>query len=75
MPPRRVVADDSDEEDAPRQQAGAGGEGQDLDSLKLSDPLKTCRHLFLQSLMSRRVMRDDLAQQIYKDCVNLCKGT
>ncbi|GAA5915810.1 uncharacterized protein JCM6883_006294 [Sporobolomyces salmoneus] len=79
--PRRVVNPDSDEEleDAPSQQrqqqrgGGASKGQQDLASLKLADPLKTCRHLFLQSLISRRVMRKELAEQLYKDCVKLCK--
>ncbi|GAA5876564.1 hypothetical protein JCM16303_003581 [Sporobolomyces ruberrimus] len=55
------------------EQNGDASTQQDLANLDLVDPLKTCRHLFLQSLISRRVVPKDLALQIYKDCVKLCK--
>ncbi|CEQ42967.1 SPOSA6832_04839, partial [Sporobolomyces salmonicolor] len=48
--------------------------GAELDALELSDPQKTCRHLFLQSLIARRCMTFELARKVYKDCTRLCGG-
>ncbi|GAA6006996.1 hypothetical protein JCM11491_001471 [Sporobolomyces phaffii] len=60
--PARNSGDDDNER-------GRGG----LDQLELADPLKTCRHLYLQTLISRRVVSSELAERLYKDCVKLCK--
>ncbi|GAA6055373.1 hypothetical protein JCM3770_001077 [Rhodotorula araucariae] len=45
----------------------------ELAALELKDPLKTCRHLFLQALIARKSLPLDKAQALYKECVRLCK--
>ncbi|BGP01171.1 hypothetical protein RTG_01267 [Rhodotorula toruloides ATCC 204091] len=57
-------------------QAESDDEGEherDLANLDIKDPVKTCRHLFLQALISRRTMPLDLADALYKECVKLCR--
>lgn len=51
-----------------------GDHERDLANLDIKDPVKTCRHLFLQALISRRTMPLDLADALYKECVRLCRG-
>lgn len=46
----------------------------ELEGLELGDPDKTCRHLFLQTLMSRKVVPLDAARELYRHCCKLCKG-
>ncbi|BGP68793.1 hypothetical protein NBRC10513v2_002128 [Rhodotorula toruloides] len=58
-------------------QAESDDEGEherDLANLDIKDPVKTCRHLFLQALISRRTMPLDLADALYKECVKLCRS-
>ncbi|KAJ8295788.1 Non-structural maintenance of chromosomes element 1 [Rhodotorula toruloides] len=50
-----------------------GDHERDLANLDIKDPIKTCRHLFLQALISRRTMPLDLADALYKECVRLCR--
>ncbi|BGP55455.1 hypothetical protein JCM8202_003538 [Rhodotorula sphaerocarpa] len=45
----------------------------ELEGLELGDPDKTCRHLFLQTLMSRKVVPLDAARELYRHCCRLCK--
>ncbi|GAA5942029.1 hypothetical protein JCM1841_005430 [Sporobolomyces salmonicolor] len=66
----RAVALPQDEEVAYQQRDADNGA--ELDALELSDPQKTCRHLFLQSLIARRCMTFELARKVYKDCTRLC---
>ncbi|TNY22392.1 hypothetical protein DMC30DRAFT_149002 [Rhodotorula diobovata] len=44
-----------------------------LAALDLKDPLKTCRHLFLQALVARKVVHLDTAKALYQECVKLCR--
>lgn len=46
----------------------------DEPELILDNPEKTLKHLFLQSLMSRRVIPADLAKKIYEKAGALCGG-
>ncbi|GAA5976751.1 hypothetical protein JCM10908_005619 [Rhodotorula pacifica] len=45
----------------------------ELDVLELDNPEKTLRHLFLQTLMSRKVVLYDTAREVYRHCAKLCK--
>ncbi|POY72564.1 hypothetical protein BMF94_4391 [Rhodotorula taiwanensis] len=45
----------------------------ELEALKLDKPDKTLRHLFLQTLMSRKVIPLDTAKTLYKEQCRLCK--
>ncbi|BGP38394.1 hypothetical protein JCM10450v2_002339 [Rhodotorula kratochvilovae] len=45
----------------------------ELAAFELKDPLKTCRHLFLQALIARKALGLDKAKALYKECVKLCK--
>ncbi|GAA5890608.1 hypothetical protein JCM5296_004313 [Sporobolomyces johnsonii] len=67
---RRAVASPEDEEIV-HQQHDSDNDAE-LDALELSDPQKTCRHLFLQSLITRRSMTFELARKVYKECTKLC---
>lgn len=51
-----------------------GDQERALANLDIKDPVKTCRHLFLQALISRRTIALDLADALYKECVKLCRG-
>ncbi|GAA5998799.1 uncharacterized protein JCM10292_007241, partial [Rhodotorula paludigena] len=44
----------------------------ELDALELKDPLRTCRHLFLQALIARKTLPLDRAKALYQECVRLC---
>lgn len=72
--PRRSPEDQGSDEDGARGRDQGQQQAHDLAHLELQDPLKTCRHLFLQTLISRRVLTKELAEQLYDDCVKLCKG-
>ncbi|ORY74283.1 hypothetical protein BCR35DRAFT_306732 [Leucosporidium creatinivorum] len=61
---RRQVQESSDEDEG----AGARLEA----PVELRDPRKTLRHLFLQSLISRRCVKLTLAKKIYSKCLDLC---
>ncbi|BGP14349.1 hypothetical protein JCM10213_004476 [Rhodosporidiobolus nylandii] len=58
----------SDDEDA----ANGNALQKELDELKLQNPEKTCRHLFLQTLMNRRTMSFELAKEVYAKCIEVC---
>ncbi|GAA5839833.1 hypothetical protein JCM11251_001227 [Rhodosporidiobolus azoricus] len=45
----------------------------ELDALDLPDPAKTCKHLFLQTLISRKTMSKEMAMEVYAECVKMCK--
>ncbi|GAA5887261.1 hypothetical protein JCM6882_002466 [Rhodosporidiobolus microsporus] len=45
----------------------------ELDALELPQPAKTCRHLFLQTLISRKTMSKEVAVDVYEECARLCK--
>ncbi|KWU43562.1 hypothetical protein RHOSPDRAFT_19404 [Rhodotorula sp. JG-1b] len=84
---RRRAAADSDGDDDRRQPvAGPSRQRQkgqangiqaaydaEVDALQLDHPEKTLRHLFLQTLMSRKVIPLDTARELYMHCVKLCK--
>lgn len=65
-----------------QQDRGAGAAADDdeldhdaeLDALELKDPLRTCRHLFLQALIARKTLPLDRAKALYQECVRLCNG-
>ena len=59
---RRHASDDDSEGDNAAQIA----------ALDLKEPLKTCRHLFLQALIARKTLSLDTAKALYKECVKLC---
>jgi hypothetical protein len=84
---RRAAADSDDDDDRRQPVAGSSKQRQknqangiqaaydaELDALELDHPDKTLRHLFLQTLMSRKVIPLDTARELYKHCVKLCKG-
>ncbi|KAG0665007.1 hypothetical protein C6P46_000633 [Rhodotorula mucilaginosa] len=83
---RRAAADSDDDDDRRQPVAGSSKQRQknqangiqaaydaELDALELDHPDKTLRHLFLQTLMSRKVIPLDTARELYKHCVKLCK--
>ncbi|GAA5860008.1 hypothetical protein JCM8547_003056 [Rhodosporidiobolus lusitaniae] len=45
----------------------------ELDALELQNPSKTCRHLFIQTLMARKQILSEMAKELYSECVRLCK--
>ncbi|GAA5834913.1 hypothetical protein JCM9279_007145 [Rhodotorula babjevae] len=59
---RQHASDDDSEDDNAAQIA----------ALDLKEPLKTCRHLFLQALIARKTLTLDTAKALYKECVKLC---
>jgi hypothetical protein len=84
---RRAAADSDDDDDRRQPVAGSSKQRQknqangiqaaydaELDALELDHPDKTLRHLFSQTLMSRKVIPLDTARELYKHCVKLCKG-
>ncbi|GAA5921411.1 hypothetical protein JCM3775_003037 [Rhodotorula graminis] len=58
---QHASGDDSDDENAAQ-----------IAALDLKEPLKTCRHLFLQALINRKTLSLDTAKELYKECANLC---
>lgn len=84
---RRAAADSDDDDDRRQPVAGSSRQRQkgqangvqaaydaELDALELDHPDKTLRHLFLQTLMSRKVIPLDTARELYMHCVKFCKG-
>ncbi|GAA5901216.1 hypothetical protein JCM8208_002308 [Rhodotorula glutinis] len=59
---RQHASDDDSEDDNAAQIA----------ALDLKEPLKTCRHLFLQALIARKTLSLDTAKTLYEECVKLC---
>ncbi|GAA6000475.1 hypothetical protein JCM10207_008028 [Rhodosporidiobolus poonsookiae] len=65
---RRDPSPSSSDEDGDN----ANGAHGNVDGLNLSHPDKTCKHLFLQTLVNRKVMTLDIAKEIYDECVRVC---
>lgn len=77
---RQPVAGPSKQRHGGGAPANGGGSGHEnaydleLAVLELDHPEKTMRHLFLQTLMSRKVVPFETARALYRHCVKLCKG-
>lgn len=59
------------ESSTPEPEADEGGRGEQLE---LANPKRTMQHLFLQSLMARKIMTFTLATTVYNECIKLCAG-
>ncbi|GAA6034883.1 hypothetical protein JCM8097_009349 [Rhodosporidiobolus ruineniae] len=70
---RRSSTPSSGDDDHDEPNGASHAYAQELDDLELKHPAKTCRHLFLQTLMNRRSMSVKMAKQVYHECCRVCK--